>query len=421
MVEKKYIASMLSEGNHVFQPSIKICEDGVKLKIPKFWKNKETFFRYQDISGFSLNTPRWYSILSYCTISFNAKGTWVEVHGFTKSDALKIKKHIKEGQSSSSISKNLNSSNITKRQSYEEWRQKSRQEDNEFRTYLRKLGEEHRQKEEHAKNEYYRLLNELKLLLVTQYGLLYFQKETSNDEEYKDTQFNLENSKKNLIKILRKLDKESSFEEIIFECKNAGFAMAKEDISDANNKRKSYIENIVADVFQKSDNEMKSEEYRQNIPSCENFQFPVNKIKSKKKIRLLTREFIDTYGQIDIEYLIDHDNIEENRHIARKLIKSVLKKNGREVFTNYIDNLEHDVNHYTDLSKKLVNLIFDIFESGVTRMENETGILEFPFALDSEKIREFLRNTEYNLRDRLNKIIYSTDNLIDRFEQKQFD
>jgi hypothetical protein len=49
------------------------------------------------MSGVELTTPSWYAVLTYSTINFNLRGTWVEAHGFTKSDALSIKKLIDDG------------------------------------------------------------------------------------------------------------------------------------------------------------------------------------------------------------------------------------------------------------------------------------------------------------------------------------
>lgn len=96
---KKFTASMVSKGNHLFQASITILDNGVKLRIPNFWRNQETFFSFSDMSGVELTTPSWYTVLTYSTINFNLRGTWVEAHGFTKSDALTIKRLIDEGRS----------------------------------------------------------------------------------------------------------------------------------------------------------------------------------------------------------------------------------------------------------------------------------------------------------------------------------
>ena len=87
---------MLAEKNHLFQTSITVGEEGIKVRIPNFWKNQEMFFSYDDITGISLDTPSWYTVLSYSTIRFNARGTWVEAHGFTKSDANEIKRIIEK-------------------------------------------------------------------------------------------------------------------------------------------------------------------------------------------------------------------------------------------------------------------------------------------------------------------------------------
>ena len=97
---------MISKGNHLFQASITILDNGIKVRIPNFWRNEETFFSFNDITGISLSTPSWYSVLSYSSISFNARGTWVEAHGFTKSDAINIKKLIEGGSSNNDTSIN---------------------------------------------------------------------------------------------------------------------------------------------------------------------------------------------------------------------------------------------------------------------------------------------------------------------------
>ena len=94
----KFVASVLAKGNHVFQASITILDDGVKVKIPGFWKDRETYLTFEEIKGIELNTPSWYSVLSYSTISFFARGIRVEAHGFATSDAKKIKRYVEDGQ-----------------------------------------------------------------------------------------------------------------------------------------------------------------------------------------------------------------------------------------------------------------------------------------------------------------------------------
>ena len=67
-MSKKFIASMLAKGNHVFQASITILDNGIKVRIPEFWRNNETFLRFDEIKGIELTTPSWYSVLTYSTI-----------------------------------------------------------------------------------------------------------------------------------------------------------------------------------------------------------------------------------------------------------------------------------------------------------------------------------------------------------------
>lgn len=91
---RKIVASVISKGNGLFQTSITIEETGLKVRIPGFWKNKETFINYNDIAGVSVDTP----LVGYSTIEFNAMGLKVKAHGFTKSEVREIRSAIEEGR-----------------------------------------------------------------------------------------------------------------------------------------------------------------------------------------------------------------------------------------------------------------------------------------------------------------------------------
>jgi len=99
----KYTASRISDGNKLFPASIETQENGLKVKLPGFWKDNETFLSYSDISGVSVNTP----LVGYSSIEFNAMGMQVKAHGFTKSDVNSIKKVINEGKQKGPISSGL--------------------------------------------------------------------------------------------------------------------------------------------------------------------------------------------------------------------------------------------------------------------------------------------------------------------------
>lgn len=105
---KKITASRVSDGNKLFPASITIEELGLKVRVPGFWKNEETFVSYTDISGVSVDTP----LIGYSTIEFNVMGSRVKAHGFTKSEVNEIKQAIDDGKRrgpvTSSFSNNVN-------------------------------------------------------------------------------------------------------------------------------------------------------------------------------------------------------------------------------------------------------------------------------------------------------------------------
>lgn len=318
--------------------------------------------------------------------------------------------------------------------SYKDWKNKEK-EQHEWEEAMRRernrlsgidlskeinLDRKQSHREEQIKDKYKDLIHSWRLLITKEFGLLYVSKYAKDEKVHKETQDSLVKAQKELIKILNKMGTKDAFEEIIIDCKNTGIANAKEKIADAENQRKINFENILSEII-KSDNETITEENKCNpfsFPTFENFQFPVNKIKDKKKIRSLVSDLVNAYDQLDIDYLEDDDNVEENKYTVRALVKSVLSKNGRKNFTSYIDDLEDDINQYSDMAKSLVNLIFDIYESDLSKMEDETGKLKFPFALESKKIRDFLSNHENSLNDKISKIIDVTDNFIDRLDKE---
>ncbi len=91
---KKITASRLSEGNKIFPASITIDDNGLKVKLPGFWKDEETFVSYSDISGVSVDTP----LIGYSGIEFNVVGSLVKAHGFSKSEVKEIKHAIDNGK-----------------------------------------------------------------------------------------------------------------------------------------------------------------------------------------------------------------------------------------------------------------------------------------------------------------------------------
>lgn len=94
MTGKTYTASRLAEGNQLFPPQIILEEEGLRVKMPGFFKNKEKFLYYSDISSVETNTP----IIGFTTLWFNVQGIVYSIHGFTKKEVADIKDAIDFGR-----------------------------------------------------------------------------------------------------------------------------------------------------------------------------------------------------------------------------------------------------------------------------------------------------------------------------------
>lgn len=106
---KKITASRISDGNKLFPASITIEDLGLKVRVPGFWKNEETFVAYTDISGVSVDTP----LIGYSTIEFNVMGSRVKAHGFSKSEVKEIKQAIDDGKRRGPVTSSSNYVNPT--------------------------------------------------------------------------------------------------------------------------------------------------------------------------------------------------------------------------------------------------------------------------------------------------------------------
>lgn len=106
---KKITASRISDGNKLFPASITIEDSGLKVRLPGFWKDEETFVSYTDISGVSIDTP----LIGYSSIEFNVVGSRVKAHGFTKSEVKEIKQAIDDGKRRGTVVSSTNYSSPT--------------------------------------------------------------------------------------------------------------------------------------------------------------------------------------------------------------------------------------------------------------------------------------------------------------------
>ena len=89
---KKFTASRMAEGAHVFPPEIILDSSGLTVRIPGLFNDREEYFDYDNITNVTVNTP----FVGYSTITFHAAGARVAAHGFSKDEVLQIQKAIKE-------------------------------------------------------------------------------------------------------------------------------------------------------------------------------------------------------------------------------------------------------------------------------------------------------------------------------------
>lgn len=89
-----FTASRLSDGNKMFPDEINIDDNSVTIRSPKLFGGKSKSFPLGQISV-SINTP----MVGYSDITLVSQGTGMSVHGFTSSDAKRIKSLIEKGTS----------------------------------------------------------------------------------------------------------------------------------------------------------------------------------------------------------------------------------------------------------------------------------------------------------------------------------
>jgi hypothetical protein len=90
----KFKASRLSDGNNVFPDEISIDDNSVTIKSPKLFGGVSKSFPLGQITV-SINTP----FIGFSDITLFSQGTRMSVHGFSSSEAKKIRNLIEQGPS----------------------------------------------------------------------------------------------------------------------------------------------------------------------------------------------------------------------------------------------------------------------------------------------------------------------------------
>ncbi len=94
MNEVTYTASRMADGNKLFPPKVTILDNGIRVKIPGFFKGEECFLYYKQISYVGAKTP----LIGFSTLTIATNNGFVTVHGFSKKEVEAIKQAIDEGK-----------------------------------------------------------------------------------------------------------------------------------------------------------------------------------------------------------------------------------------------------------------------------------------------------------------------------------
>ena len=126
-----------------------------------------------------------------------------------------------------------------------------------------------------------------------------------------------------------------------------------------------------------------------------------------------TLRVIKDYDDLDLDMLEDEDNVSENKRTVRLFVRKIFKKKGREDIQDMFEDLNDDDedNEYTDELEKLFSIIHRIYTEG--------SLDEFPYALEKDTVKIYLKDRNNSILKRLTKIIDVTDNYIDRVDKSK--
>jgi len=383
----KFVASILAKGNHVFQASITILDDGVKVKVPGFWRDKETYLTYDEIKGIELNTPSWYSVLTYSTISFFARGIRVEAHGFTTSDAKKIKCYIEDGQRGKNKDYGRNSDY---RSSYN---------DKYYSEEEAHLDELIRQASSRQKEQLDYFENELIEALVA-------------------IEFVADDDKDEIVEINIKANKARHKLEDIYRNSGANWRYNFDAaISNCYAKADRIIEQRKTET-NFSNNEALNDDYfeirkplRKDISGNEKNHGHVL-IQYQKR----TLKAIKNYDELNITLLELSQNVNKNQVPIRQFSRNIIDPDKIEDYKSYLeDDIESDGTQYSKELMKLL-LIIETCYFLSKKMNDKSYRDSFRFGLTYKNIQSFLKDKEVSPQEKISKIIDCVDNLIQKYD-----
>jgi hypothetical protein len=357
-------------------------------------------------------------VLSYCTIHLNARGTWVEAHGFTKSDAQKIKRYIEDGQRGNGSSGSRgnagsgsynSSSPISGREYHEAWMKNSRRKTEELYAEIRRLGEE-------AFTENKDLIEKIKKVLTKSLQLFYLYNYNEDDNGADKIQIKIKEQKKYLIKYLRKNGEETQYESILEECRISARIEHDRQIADINESRKVELDSFLEGIKEKNIEYFKGIGEKKSdfeIPTLGNFLKDSDE-EYKNQIKILA----SAYDTLDVELLEDCEKVNLNSLLVEFLIKNIIEGGkGRAFIKKEIHFIDFENYIYAVTVEKLFDIIDGIYNSIAYQQTEDAsghGKKVFAYGLDYPKTIDYLRNEDNSLCDRMSKLIDVTDNFINR-------
>lgn len=384
----KFVASVLAKGNHVFQASITILDDGVKVKIPGFWKDKETYLTFEEIKGIELNTPSWYSVLTYSTISFFARGIRVEAHGFTTSDAKKIKRYIEDGQRGNNKSYGRSS----------DYRNSDR--DKYYSEEEAHLDELIRQASSKLQSQMTYYENELIEALVA----IEF---VDDDDEDAIVEINIKanNARYNIERMYRNNGPNwrYNFDSTISEC------YEKADKIIAKQKKETRLFNDSCDENEEfwSNNDIDTNEKSNVREDSDHILMRYNKRVVKA---------ISDYDKLKIELLENTKYVDDNKVTVRQFSRNVIDAEELEEYKSFLkDDINCEGSKYSQELLKLL-LIIETCYFLSDKMKGKSYFDNFRFGLTYKNIKSFLKDRDVSPKEKISKIIDCVDNLIQKYD-----
>ena len=419
-MKKKFTASRISEGNRIFPDEVTIDDYSVTIKSPRLFSGVSKSFPLGQVS-ISINSP----IVGYSDITLFSHGTGMSIHGFTKSDAQKIKRYIEEGKKGNNGSSSDSSTRSRRTDSgYDEPWGFTPSEINQI---------ERRQAEN--QENFNKIKRALTKTIKKYYFLNYLKKRGEKDiQDPQIYQADCKEYQKILMDFLKKHNEEDKFQSVFEKCKKSARIEADKGIAEYEEieekvKEEENVENSDKSTdsddreetqldFELPDNGDYFKGISEKTPSpFPDFELPGIESTKQKNINQVIN-LTNAYDSLDVEILEDCDKVNENYLLDDTFIKNIIRGElGRDLprkelpFMDF-KNLKYVVN--IEIFFDIINDIYNSIAYKQTEDGTEHGKKVFPYSLDYPKTIDYLRNEDNSLCDRISKLIDVTDNFIDR-------